>query len=214
MEKSKKKEKFIGVRLNNDEYKEFTDFAEKEKISKGKLTRKAINTYLNIYNQERKKYNPKLIMSKNMVKFLFDSLDEQELKDFSEISVQNTKEEIEKIKEIVGLEDNSVLPPLRTFLKTFIQDVFEADGQNWLDNIVFRIQKGKITIAGTHLLGSKFSKFIELIMVKNLEPYNVKLLNSKLTDSKVILNLIMMKKTKENNTKKTKKTKGTKKNKK
>ncbi len=190
-EKANKKEKYLQIRLDEENFELIEGFAKASHTSKSELARKSINTFihLNIENQDRS--NPKLLMSRNMLKVLLDAADSDVIKQFAEVSFQNGQADYSYFKNELNvsevpeltLEDN-----LESRLSIIIHYVFASEAQNWFENIDHFWRGKNVTIKGTHTLGQNFSIFIKhlLILYLNLFHYELILENYQETTSTTV----------------------------
>ncbi len=178
-EDSVKKERRLQIRLDEENFELIEGFAKASHTSKSELARKSINTFihLNIENQDRS--NPKLLMSRNMLKVLLDAADSDVIKQFADVSFQNGQADYTYFKNVLIPPEISQLylkDGLKSRLSTIMQYVFASDAQNWFDDIDHIWgEEEDVTIKGTHTLGQNFSLFIKhlLTMYLNLFQYEI-----------------------------------------
>lgn len=160
METKKKKERVLGIRLEEQDYQRFSDFCEHHNMKMSQVARKALLTYAYIiYNPQ---VNPKLIFAKNQFKHIIQCLTKDEIRTLVEISIGNGTTDMKKLENYhpKTIFENQEKTEVNYQIETLVKYVFSEDGENWFDQIDYEFQEKSLVLTGTHELGNNFSLYI------------------------------------------------------
>ena len=186
-----KKENVIGTRVSDKLLKDLNDYAKKNNIKLSKLIREAL-LYYNIFVIEQEKIEvPIYISSKNEHAAILESLDRKELEKLAEVCFNNTMRSVKYHRDSLNLNETvqreKLAIPLRNFLKAVKERVLSKTRQNWFENLVIKIEKNSVLLAGQHNINEQFSLFLKLYFLKIMELYGYDLNKEVLKDKKMIL---------------------------
>ena len=183
---SNKNEIFLATRVNESLMEKIDIYCEDYKITKSELLRKAILYFLKYSQQDNKTFHPMMIFSKQELVYMFEHLDEKELKEYAKLSFemgQMTKEHFTET--LTDGQEIEVRP--RFFMRTLKNEVFSHYGQNWFQELEYSFRSNKLQIAGIHNLNRKFSIFFKYLMINYLRNNEYILSTENLKENKVIL---------------------------
>ncbi|QEE15015.1 hypothetical protein DSAG12_00838 [Promethearchaeum syntrophicum] len=164
MLQKKNKEKVLGIRLEENDYQQFSTFCEKNSIKMSQIGRKAILTY--VYLNFNPLVNPKLIFAKNQFKYIIQCLNEEQIANLAEISIANGIGDMKKLETYhpkIILENQSKTE-INYQMETLTKYVFSDEGENWFEQINYTFQDDDLIINGTHSLGTNFSTYIRELL--------------------------------------------------
>ncbi|TFG00559.1 MAG: hypothetical protein EU540_05185 [Promethearchaeota archaeon] len=186
----KNEKKVICTRIDKTLEERMIKYAEIYGISNSDLLRKALRYYLRYAHKDETDsgfLDPSIIITKEDFSYLLDNLNEEEIEELSENGYKSALRGIKKYFEQMGNED---IDPLDLKIKNIlpIMDLtLSYNGQNWLIDFNYSIQKEIITFTGTHSLNIKFSQYLKLIFSKILKPYKYKLVSERIKDNTIYL---------------------------
>ena len=164
--------KELRVRVSEFDLDVIDAFCKVMNQSKTKVVKKALKNYIYLSVENKERPNKKVLFSQNMLKPLLDSADESLIEEIAEISFQNGISDsgiyYDVINALRGIEEDLTI---ERRIEGLVNGVFSPDAQNWFEDIKFGWNGQILIIGGKHNLGSKFSLFIKLLMMKYLEVY-------------------------------------------
>jgi len=182
----KKNEIFIATRVNEKLMEQIDGYSANYKITKSELLRKAILYFLKFSQQDDKTYHPMMIFSKQELAFMFDHLNENELKEYARLSFDMGQITKEHFTETLAEGQEFEVRP-RFFMRSLNTEVFSHYGQNWFQKLEYSFKSDKLQIAGIHNLNLNFSIFFKYLMVNYLGKHDYILSTENLKENKVIL---------------------------
>ena len=183
---SKKNEIFLATRVNETLMKQIDGYCADYKITKSKLLRKAILYFLKFSQQDDKTYHPMMIFSKQELTFMFEHLNENELKEYARLSFDMGQMSKEHFAETLAEGQKIEVRP-RFFMRSLNTEVFSHYGQNWFQKLEYSFRSNTLQIAGIHNLNLNFSIFFKYLMVNYLGNHDYILSIENLKENKVIL---------------------------
>lgn len=165
-ENSDKKGTMISVRINGQNAHIINNSADHYGMSRSELIRQAVSSYVNLTIENPEFPNPKLFFSHNMLKILFDAVDEQTIKKIAAQSFLNGKRDYHFFKMLTIGEDPTERPGFskEDYTTSMIENVFSKNGQNWFEKVKYFHKGDKIVFSGMHDIGENFSNFIRELM--------------------------------------------------
>ncbi|UYP47633.1 hypothetical protein NEF87_003918 [Candidatus Lokiarchaeum ossiferum] len=185
METKKKKERVLGIRLEEQDYQRFSDFCDQHNMKMSQVARKALLTYAYIiYNPQ---VNPKLIFAKNQFKYIIQCLTEEEIRTLVDISIGNGTTDMKKLenyhpKVIYETEEKT---EVNYQIETLVTYVFSEDGENWFNTIDYQFNENVLIVSGVHELGNNFSLYVRDLLCAYTKMHNYVLVEEVFTSKKV-----------------------------
>jgi len=188
---STKKENVIGTRISDKLLTHLTEYAKKENIKLSKLVREAL-LYYHIFVIEQEKIEvPIFIFAKNEYAAMIEQLNDAGLDKVAEICFKNTMSSFKYHRDNINEKGNPQIQnleiPMRNFLKALKERVLLKNRQNWFENLVIKIEKNRVLIAGLHNINMQFSIFLKLYFLKIMRYYEYDLTKEDLLENKIIL---------------------------
>ncbi len=184
--KISKKNNFITIRVSDENQKVLDSLCKRLELNRSDLIRAAVTQYFFINMNDPQKKNPKFILSQKIGRYVFEKLDESEIKEIANLSFQ------------IGIEDDFVDKRLNpNFTKEddqsnfvyqinmLVENIFPQNGQNWFKKVHAEFKKNKIIFTGSHSLGKNFSLFIYHLLKNYANYYQFKVFSKKMTENYV-----------------------------
>ncbi|MCP4762393.1 MAG: ribbon-helix-helix protein, CopG family [archaeon] len=201
MKKSKKKE-FLGVRLEEELMIDLDKYAQKYKVSRSVMARRAISEWANYFEPLRD--NRTMIFDKNLIQFLLNIIkDESDFEKLAEIGYKNSIDGLamvmsnpkviqEMVKDLSKYKITSIPTKyaINLFLETLVTNVYSREGQNWFDEeLKYSWNKNdRLVIEGIHNMNKNYSIFIKLITEKMFKTlFDFQIAEEILKENKLVL---------------------------
>jgi len=155
----------LSLRIKKNLLKEIETVGANEKMNKSDYIRKAVSDAISI--SEVLRQNSTFLVSPQMIKFAVAKMNDEEIDEFAGLSLQNGREVLKLY--LKKNRESSIVKKYLTNKKTIIiglltyiiQSILAPTAQKWFTKIHASWEADKMIIAGTHILGHNFSKFME-----------------------------------------------------
>jgi len=178
MKAKKKTSKIFSFRLPEEEGRILDIYSELFHIPISKLIRRALGSYIIFQKYNLNSENPHQIFSRTIISSLFNSLNEEELRNTAHLSYESGIEmkkraaDFPVLKEIFGskkeldpnLEMDLNLIECEKKMKYFSKHVFSKTAQNWLEEFHGSWNKELVVLKGRHQNGQNFSRFMRYFL--------------------------------------------------
>lgn len=179
--KGNKKELVVGTRVDGRIQEELEEYCLRYDVKKSKVLRDALVYYLRYSHRDENSINPLIIFAKNNFEFMLTCMDDDQIKELSEMAYSNGKKIIKYNLSKIFKDENFELP-LKNFLGGLDSLFFDHNGQNWLNEFKYGISDKNIWMEGAHQLGVNFSKFLRGLLLKHLIEYGFNISNKSKID--------------------------------
>ena len=179
-EQSNNKGKMISVRIDGQNAEVINASAEHYGLSRSELIRQAAAAYVSLTIDNPDHPNPKLFFSHNMLKILFDAVDEPTIKKVAEQSFLNGKRDYHFFKKLTTGKDPRESDDFskEDYTTSMIENVFSKNGQNWFEKTKYTHKGNTISFSGKHDMGPNFTIFIRELLSYYMNEINFVLKNS------------------------------------
>jgi len=106
----------------------------------------------------------KVIIANDYLKVLLDYALEKGLEKLSQVAFQYSIGDDDIDRHFINPQQDSKAKQFVYHLKSLSSRVYSPEGQNWFDEVNYKVKKDEIIFYGTHQLGQNFSIFIKKIL--------------------------------------------------
>ncbi len=159
--KKQRKDITISIRVTAEEDKILSLLSEQLDMNKSEIIRRGIGNFV-LFTHSFKK----VIIANDYLKVLFEHASREALEEMAKTAFEYSIGDSEIDKHFINPDKDSRTTQFIYHLKSLSTRVYSPEGQNWFDEVDYKVQQEGVIFYGSHQLGKNFSIFIRNVLIR------------------------------------------------